>query len=90
MSFLLSFNSDFLEVLLRRVHDGWRGVPGVPRLSFAQPCWGTVITVWPEERMRWILKDTAEKTQPWHPTAYVVMHPLNRLFARSERHRHNH
>ena len=32
--------------------------------------------MWPEERMRWILKDTAEKTQPWHPTEYVVMHPV--------------
>ena len=43
------------------------------------PCWGTAITMWPEERLRQLLKDTAEKTQPWHPTAYVVMHPRPRL-----------
>ena len=44
-------------------------------MSFAQPCGGTVITMWSEERVRWILKDTAEKTQPWHRTDYVVMNP---------------
>ena len=60
-------------------YDGWRGVP---RLSFAQPCWGcrgcrgpgdaggcrgTALTMWSKERVRRILKDTAEKTRLWHP-----------------------
>ena len=40
----------------------WR--PGAPRLSFAWRCRGKVITMWPERRT----EDTAEKTQPWHPT----------------------
>ena len=57
------------------VHDRRREVPGGPRMSFAQPCWGTVITVWPKEHVWWKLKDTAEKTRPWHPTAHIVMHP---------------
>jgi len=32
----------------------------VPRLSFAQPCLGMVITMWPEERVRRILNTTAQ------------------------------
>ena len=34
------------------------------------------MVIWPKERSRWILKDTAEQTQPWHPTAYAVMRPV--------------
>ena len=58
-------------------------MPGVQRLSFTRPCRGTVITMWPEERGSWVAKTLTEKTRPWHPAAYVVMHPprgFDRLF----------
>ena len=47
---------------------------GVPRLSFAQPCCDTVITLWPPELARWISKTRLIKARPWHPIAYGVMH----------------
>ena len=31
--------------------------------------------MWPEERVSGYLKTLTEKTRPWHPTAYVVLHP---------------
>ena len=46
------------------VHDNWRGVP---RLSFAQPCLCTVITMWPPEPAKWILKTFTEQSSTVAP-----------------------
>ena len=45
MSFLLSFNNPLYLLPGAGVHDRWRGVPGVPRLSLLSRVFNTTAQV---------------------------------------------